>query len=64
MLEEFSAAQMEFLRNRDEANKIKLYDAVIKLDIDSQIMQEWFSHYTKVDCMVEVCNFLTNKSTR
>ena len=35
MLEEFSAAQIEFLRNRDETNKNKLYDAVTKLNIDN-----------------------------
>jgi hypothetical protein len=51
---------MEFLRNRDEANKKKLCDAVIKFNIDSQLMQEWFNHYQKVDSMAEFCNFMIN----
>jgi hypothetical protein len=64
MLEEFSSAQMEFLRNRDEANKNKLYDAIIKFNIDSQLMQEWFSRYTKVHSVAEFCNFMINKCAR
>jgi hypothetical protein len=45
MLEAFSTAQNEFLKNKDESNKNKLYDATMNFNLESQLMQEWFSHY-------------------
>jgi len=42
MLENFTDAQKEFLLIRDEACKKKLYEAAVKFNLDSQIMQEWF----------------------
>ena len=42
MLEDFFETQMKFLQIRDEAYTQKLYDAAVKLNLDSQLMQEWF----------------------
>jgi hypothetical protein len=43
MFEDFSETQNEFLQIRDEASKKKLYDAAVKFNLDSQLMQEWFN---------------------
>ena len=43
MFEDFSETQNEFLQIRDEACKKKLYDAAVKFNLDSQLMQEWFN---------------------
>jgi hypothetical protein len=38
MLEDFTEAQEEFLKIKDEDRKKKLYDAAVKFNIDSQLM--------------------------
>ena len=38
MLENFTDTQKEFLQNRDEACKNKLYEAAVKFNLDSQLM--------------------------
>lgn len=43
MLEDFTETKNEFLQNGDEASKKKLYDAVVKFNIDSQLMKEWLN---------------------
>jgi hypothetical protein len=42
MLDYFSESYKEFLEKRDEPSKKKLYDAAVKFNLDSQLMQEWF----------------------
>jgi hypothetical protein len=43
MLEEITEIQNEYLQIRDETCKKKLYDATVKLNFDTQLMQEWFN---------------------
>ena len=64
MFEDFHEAQKEFLQIRDEACKKKLYDAAVKFNLDSQLMQEWFINQKKDKKMADFCNFMINKGTR
>ena len=64
MFEDFAETQNEFLQIRDEACKKKLYDAAVKFNLDSQLMQEWFNIQKENKRMADFCNFMINKGTR
>ncbi len=64
MLEDFTEAQEEFLKIKDEDRKKKLYDAAVKFNIDSQLMQDWFNMQKDNKDMADFCNFMINKGIR